>query len=70
MVFALKIARIALALTVLLYASAYALYFAKIADPLTCLFIAGYSGIGLGLSAAACVGIQGYVWVRPRQNSN
>jgi hypothetical protein len=68
MVFALKIARIALALTVLLYASAYALLFTKLADPLTCLLIAGYSGIGLGISAAACVGIQGYFWVRPRHN--
>jgi hypothetical protein len=68
MVFALKIARIALALTVLLYASTYILFFAKLADPLTCLLIAGYSGIGLALSAAACIGIQGYFWVRGRHN--
>ena len=66
----LKIARIALALSALLYASTYLLYFAKIAGPLTCLVVAGYSAIGLGLSAAACVGIQGCLWVRNRQSSN
>ena len=70
MALTLKIARIALALSALLYASTYLLYFAKIAGPLTFLFVAGYSAIGLGLSAAACIGIQGYLWVRSRQNSN
>jgi hypothetical protein len=70
MVLALKIARLTLALIALLIASVFLLAFAKMGDPLTLLVVAGYSAIGLGLSAAACIGIQGCQWVRRRHNSN
>lgn len=67
---ALKIARTALAICAVIWALAILLGIAKIEVGLPLLAIGGYSTIGMGLSAAACVVIQVFGYFRSRKNSN
>ena len=65
---ALRIARTALLVSVVVYLASLSFGVAKIGDPLSLLVVATYSAIGMGLSAAACVVFQVVALVRNRRS--